>query len=510
MLTGRHLIAGEWVAARTTFKAVAPATGQPFEPDFWEGDPDTVMRAAIAADRVFPDYRMRPAGERAEFLRTIAAKIESRREALVERGQIETALPEERLTLECGRTTAQLRMFADLIEDGGYLGPRIDHALPGRRPLPRPDIRMTRVPIGPVAVFGASNFPLAFSVAGGDTAAALAAGCPVIFKGHPAHPGVSEIVASAIQDAVNACAMPDGVFSLIHGASHDVGQALVRHELVRAVCFTGSLRGGRALFDIAVSRREPIPFFGELGSVNPVFILPGALAARGQALGEAWAASLTLGVGQFCTNPGLVVGCAGPAFDTFVEAAHGAASETEPQTMLTPAIASSYRKALDALGVGGGQEDSAAGPCSVVPAIIRCSAEHFLSDTSLHNEIFGPAGIAVGCRTGAELMDVARALEGQLTATIQMEESDTDLARELTPVLVQTAGRLIRNGFPTGVEVCDAIVHGGPYPASTDARTTSVGTLAIERFLRPVAFQDFPESLLPLELHDHPRALAGA
>jgi NADP-dependent aldehyde dehydrogenase len=512
MLSGKHLIAGDWTPGSGSFDAIAPATGTRLAPSFAEGSAALVDRAAVAAEAAFPDYAGRSRSERARFLRAIAEAIEERGDLLTARGSDETALPEARLNGERGRTVGQLRMFADWIEDGSYLGARVDRALPERQPLPRPDMRLTRIPLGPVAVFGASNFPLAFSVAGGDTASALAAGCPVIFKGHPAHPGTSELVAAAIAEAVAATGMPAGTFSLIHGAGHEVGSALVQHPLVRAVGFTGSLRGGRALFDLAAARPDPIPFYGELGSINPVFALPAALAARGPAMATAWVGSLTLGVGQFCTNPGVVVALDGSDLDGFISVATGAVDAIGEQPMLTPGIAEAYRCALadrdsDTLKAGGGPAEA---PGNALPAIHRVSGARWLADESLWQEVFGPAGIVVGCKDEAEIITVARRIEGQLTVTLQMDEADLPLAGRLVPIVVRKAGRLIRNGFPTGVEVCHAMMHGGPYPASTDARATSVGTLAIGRFLRPVAFQDFPGALLPRELRDdgeHPRRL---
>ncbi len=499
-----HLIAGEWTVGDGAFRAVAPATGAEIEPAFAEGSEAIVDRAARAAEEAFPIYAAKTRTERASFLRAIAEAIEARGTALTERGVQESALPEARLNGERGRTTGQLRMFADWIEEGSYLGARLDGALPDRTPLPRPDLRLTHVPLGPVAVFGASNFPLAFSVAGGDTASALAAGCPVVFKGHPAHPGVSALVAEAIAEAASKTGMPAGVFSLVHGAGHAVGGALVKHPLIRAVGFTGSLRGGRALFDMATARPDPIPFYGELGSVNPVFLLPNALNARGEAIAKGWVGSLTLGVGQFCTNPGVVVGLAGEALSGFVATASAAVSTIAAQPMLTPGIANAYRSALDARGDDDrrGSGASAEGACNVAPAVYEVTAERWSADASLRHEVFGPAGVIVACASEEEMVGVARGLEGQLTATLQLEEADHPLAARLLPHLSRAAGRVVANGFPTGVEVCHAMMHGGPYPASTDARATSVGSLAIGRWLRPVAFQDMPAALLPPELED--------
>ncbi|MCI4665991.1 MAG: aldehyde dehydrogenase (NADP(+)) [Neomegalonema sp.] len=499
-----HLIAGEWVPGEGSFKAVAPAMGVEIEPSFAEGSEAIVDRAAQAAEAAYPEFAAKTRAERAAFLRACADEIDARGPQLTERGMQETALPEARLNGERGRTIGQLRMFADWIEEGSYLGARLDSAMPDRAPLPRADLRLTHLPLGPVAVFGASNFPLAFSVAGGDTASALAAGCPVVFKGHPAHPGVGALVGEAIAAAAAKTGMPAGVFSLVHGAGHAVGGALVQHPLIKAVGFTGSLRGGRALFNLCAARPEPIPFYGELGSVNPMFLLPNALQARGEAIAKGWIGSLTLGVGQFCTNPGVVVGMAGDALSGFVETAAAEVANAASAAMLTPGIAGAYRSALEARSdddrraVGAQAE----GVCNVAPAIYEVSAARWNADESLRHEVFGPSGVVVGCASEDEMVAVARGLEGQLTATLQLDEADHPLAAKLTPLIARAAGRVIANGFPTGVEVCHAMMHGGPYPASTDARSTSVGSLAITRWMRPIAFQDMPQALLPTALQD--------
>ncbi|WP_286789661.1 aldehyde dehydrogenase (NADP(+)), partial [Thioclava sp. UBA3469] len=396
-----------------------------------------------------------------------------------------------------------LRLFASHIRNGDYLDRRHDEALPDRQPLPRPDLRMMQRPIGPVAVFGASNFPLAFSTAGGDTAAALAAGCPVVVKGHSAHPGTGEIVAEAIKAAVEKCNMPKGVFSLIQGGRRDVGQGLVQHPLIKAVGFTGSLGGGRALFDLCAQRPEPIPFFGELGSVNPMFLLPEAAKARGAEIGAGWAGSLTMGAGQFCTNPGIAVVEGGPAGDAFVAAAKEALSASGPQVMLTDGIAQAYRDGKDRFDTRNSvtpvltteQEGRNASP-----NLYETSAENYLQDHALGEEVFGPLGLVVRVSDPAQMVDLAKGFEGQLTATMHLDDGDAELARKLLPVLERKAGRVMANGFPTGVEVCDAMVHGGPYPASTNFGATSVGTLSIRRFLRPVCYQNIPEGVLPADL----------
>ncbi|TNF60936.1 MAG: aldehyde dehydrogenase (NADP(+)), partial [Rhodobacteraceae bacterium] len=411
-----------------------------------------------------------------------------------------------RLEGERGRTTGQLRLFASHIRKGDYLDRRHDPALPDRQPLPRPDLKMIQRPVGPVAVFGASNFPLAFSTAGGDTASALAAGCPVIVKGHPAHPGTGELVARAISAAAARCGMPRAAFQFVQGAGQDVGEALVRHPEIRAVGFTGSLRGGRALFDLCHARDLPIPFYGELGSVNPVFLLPAALEARAGALAEGWVQSLTMGAGQFCTNPGVVVGISGDGLSTFTDAAIAAVAGMAGQKMLTEGIHRAYLAGVEALSQTAeriADPTGDAGPQYARPEIFWTNAATWAEAPALRHEVFGPAGVIVACKGRDEMLALAEGLEGQLTATIQADEADHALARDLLPVLEEKAGRLLFNGWPTGVEVCAAMMHGGPYPASTDVRSTSVGTLAITRWLRPVSYQNLPPALLP-----HPE-LAG-
>lgn len=477
---GHHLIAGDWTAG--------------------EGDP--VDHAARAAEAAFADYAATSRADRAALLEAIAEEIEARADDITQTAAAETALPEARLQGERGRTTGQLHLFADHIRAGDYLDRRHDAALPDRQPLPRPELRMIQRPIGPVAVFGASNFPLAFSTAGGDTASALAAGCPVVVKGHPAHSGTGRIVAEAIRAAIRRTGMPAGIFSFIHGDTHSVGEALVRHPLIKAVGFTGSLRGGRALYDLCAQRPEPIPFFGELGSVNPCFLLPAALAARGAQIAQGWAASLTMGAGQFCTNPGLVILPADRA-DAFADAAAAALADAPAQTMLTDGIADGFRQGADRLAaladpvLRGDSTGRAARP-----AIFRIDAARFMAEPALAHEVFGPAGVIVATDGDDQMLDLARALEGQLTVTLHLEAGDRPLAARLMPVLERKAGRILANGWPTGVEVADAMVHGGPWPASTNFGATSVGTLAIRRWLRPVCFQNLPDALLPPDLRD--------
>lgn len=500
MLKGTHLIAGEWIDGDATFQN-EPVSGAPDR--FAVGTVDLVDRACLAAEAAFASYGYTTRAERAGFLRRIADEIDARGDAITAMGVKETGLPEARLVGERGRTTGQLQLFAEHIETGAYLDRRVDAALPDRQPLPRPELRLMQRPIGPVAVFGASNFPLAFSTAGGDTASALAAGCPVVVKGHSAHPGVSDLVAQAMDAARIACGLHPGVFSQIQGGDRAVGQAVVTHPLIRAVGFTGSLTGGRALFDLCAARPDPIPFFGELGSVNPMFILDGALAARGAAIAQGWAGSLSMGAGQFCTNPGIAVLREGPAADAFIAAARAALAPVQAQTMLTAGIAAAYHKGLDRVAASAGVRGVLTTMCDrrdATPYLLATTGTAWLANADLGEEVFGPLGLIVVVRDGAERMAVATSLHGQLTCTLHMDDADLAAARSLLPVLERKAGRVLANGFPTGVEVCDAMVHGGPYPASTNFGATSVGTLSIRRWLRPVCYQNMPQDVLPDDL----------
>lgn len=515
-ITGDNLIGGVPSRAGSVgLRAVDPASGAVLEPLFHEADGDETELAAQLAEEAFEGYAGRAPAERAAFLRAIADAIAALGDGLVARAAAETALPRARLESERGRTLGQLRLFADLIEEGSWVDARIDPALPERRPAPRPDLRRMLVPIGPVVVFGASNFPLAFSVAGGDTASALAAGCPVIVKAHPAHPGTSELVARAIVAAARAARLPPGVFSLLHGAADHVGHALVTHALVRAVAFTGSFGGGRMLFEAGALRARPIPVFAEMSSTNPVFVLPEALAQRGEALAQGLCASVTLGAGQFCTNPGLTIVLRSPAADAFVDAAAQALGASAPGTMVHAGIKAAYDSRLDQLahieGVTCAARATGTGPnpaTSAQPALFVTDAERFAEHPELQSETYGPATLLVRCGSKAEMLELARGLWGHLTATLHASDADLAEYADLLAVLRRKVGRLIVNGFPTGVEVSTAMQHGGPYPATTDPRSTSVGTAAILRFVRPVCFQDFPESALPEELRDeNPRRL---
>lgn len=499
---GKSLIAGEWMAGSTTFES-SPAHGPSHV--ITSADVSFVDRAAEAAEAAFWSFGYSSRADRAAFLNAIADEIDLRGDIITEIGSQETGLPEGRLIGERGRTTGQLRIFAAHILEGAYLDHRHDGALPDRAPLPRPDLKMVQRPIGPVAVFGASNFPLAFSTAGGDTAAALAAGCPVLVKGHSAHPGTGEIVAEAIHAAIVSCGLHPGVFSLLQANSREIGTGLVQHPLIRAVGFTGSLGGGRALFDLCAARPEPIPFFGELGSVNPMFLLPAAVSARGSAIAQGWAGSLTMGAGQFCTNPGIAVLIDGPDTDSFVAQAVGALKPMGSQTMLTDGIAAAYRQGSATIAASEGVQALVTNTCDLRnanPYLFATTGKAWLANEALGEEVFGPLGLVVRVADFDEMVKVAMSMQGQLTCTLHMDGADTDAARTLMPVLERKAGRILANGFPTGVEVADAMVHGGPYPASTNFGATSVGTLSIRRFLRPVCYQNIPEAILPSDFAD--------
>ncbi|MCX2722566.1 aldehyde dehydrogenase (NADP(+)) [Roseibium salinum] len=497
---GKHLIAGEWVSSEETFSNL-PMEGEAAR--FAEGTPADIDQAAQTAEEAFWSFSASSRADRAAFLNKIADEIEARGDAITAIGTVETGLPAARLQGERGRTTGQLRLFAQFIEDGDYLDRRHDEALPDRKPLPRPDLRLMQRPVGPVGVFGASNFPLAFSTAGGDTASALAAGCPVVVKGHPAHPGTAEIVAEAILAAIEACNLHKGVFSLVQGSSKEVGAALVQHPLIKAVGFTGSLGAGRALFDLCASRPEPIPFFGELGSVNPIFLLPEALKSRGETIGVGWAASLSMGTGQFCTNPGVSIAVEGPDADACLEAATAALVEVGEQAMLTPGIANAFEGGQKRIAATSGVREVLKSGCSArgaSPYLYATTGAEWLANEELGEEVFGPLGIFVTVKDFDEMVAVAKSFQGQLTATLHMDRDDTQKAGTLVPILERKAGRILVSGFPTGVEVSDAMVHGGPYPASTNFGATSVGTMAIRRFLRPVCYQNFPDGILPADL----------
>ncbi len=508
-LTGNMLIGANAVRGTLgTLNAVNAFTGESLEPAFGLGGKAEVERAASLANAAFDTYRNTAPEARAAFLEAIAQNILDLGDELIERAHLESGLPVARLQGERGRTVGQLRMFARVVRDGHYLHATIDPAQPDRTPLPRVDLRLSKIPLGPVAVFGASNFPLAFSVAGGDTASALAAGAPVIVKAHSAHLGTSELVGQAVQRAVKEAGLPEGVFSLLVGAGRELGEALVAHPAIKAVGFTGSRQGGLALVRIANARPEPIPVYAEMSSINPVFLLPAALEARAEAIGQGFAASLTMGVGQFCTNPGLVIALDSPALTRFRDAASAALTPAPAGTMLTSGILSAYEKGTAALAgqpgvtlAAQGQAAEAGKSCARA-ALYVADAKTFLSSPALQEEVFGPASLLVVAKDVEELLEIAEHVEGQLTATLQLEAGDDDIARRLITVLERKAGRILVNGFPTGVEVGFAMVHGGPFPATSNAAFTSVGASAIDRFLRPVSYQDMPDRLLPASLQD--------
>jgi NADP-dependent aldehyde dehydrogenase len=508
-LTGEMLLGASAVRGDDKpVHGINPATGETLQPGYGGGGAAEVERACALAAAAFDSYRDTGPEARAAFLEACAQAILDIGDELIERACAESGLPRGRIEGERGRTVGQFRMFAQVVRDGGYLDARIDPAQPERKPLPRSDIRQRHIAVGPVVVFGASNFPLAFSVGGGDTASALAAGCPVIVKAHSAHPGTSELVGRAIQSAVKQCGLPEGVFSMLFGSGAKVGSALVADPRVKAVGFTGSRSGGTALMKIAQNRPEPIPVYAEMSSINPVFLLPGAMKKRAEAIGKGFVGSLTMGAGQFCTNPGLVMGVEGETLDSFLASAKAALEGSAAQTMLTPGIYKAYKEGVEKLSSNNRVQTvaeglpGAGGPYMGRAALFTTTAEHFAADEALLEEVFGSSSLVIRCPDETTMLRLAEGLEGQLTATIQMEPEDLELARKLVPVLERRVGRILVNGYPTGVEVGHAMVHGGPYPSTSDGRTTSVGSLAIQRFLRPVAYQDFPADLLPPALRD--------
>lgn len=504
----------------STFTAFNPATGEPVGPEFPEHGPTDVETAARLAAEAFPAFRATTPDVRAAFLESVAANIEASTAELWPTVQAETGLPLGRVQGETGRTVGQLRLFANVVRAGAWRDVRIDPALPERAPLPRPDLRQRAVPVGPVAVFGASNFPLAFSVAGGDTASAFAAGCPVVVKGHPAHPGTSEIVGRAISAAVVEHGLPEGVFSLLQGTTHELGTALVTDPRIKAVGFTGSRGGGLALVAAAQARPVPIPVYAEMSAVNPVFLLPGALADRAADVARGFVGSLTGSAGQLCTKPGLVFVADGAGADEFVKAASDALADVAAGPMLTAGIAGAFDSATSRTGSTDGVTQVGAGQApgevavSSTPRLFETTDEVFAASPTLRDEMFGPAALVVRVADTSRLPHLAEGLEGQLTATIHLGEGDDDLARDLIGELELVAGRVLVNGWPTGVDVGHTMVHGGPFPATSAPATTSVGSRAIERFLRPVAYQDVPAALLPTELRDEnpygvPRTVDG-
>jgi 2,5-dioxopentanoate dehydrogenase len=513
-LKGKNFIGNQTSAdGHNFFKAINPVTTQKVEPQFCEATSREIDMAVKKAYSAFQVYRNINGKGKAEFLQCVAEEILILDKVLIERCMEETGLPEARLLNERQRTVNQLKLFATLISEGSWVDARIDFGNPERKPMPKPDIRSMQKALGPVGIFGSSNFPFAFSVTGGDTASALAAGCTVVIKAHPAHPGTSELVGHAILEAVKKCNMPDGTFSMVHGLSHEVGLGIVQHPLIKAVGFTGSFRGGKALFDAACARPEPIPVYAEMGSTNPVFILPGILQEKRNEIARDLAASLTLGVGQFCTNPGLVFMQQSENTNEFTDTLSKHIEETPAGTMLTEGIRANYQQGTNALQTITGVDVVASGKTSdsgfaASAHIFESDVKSFLTNPILEEEIFGPSTLLISANSKNEILLAAQKLHGHLTATIHGTQEDLLQYTDLVRILEQKAGRLVINGYPTGVEVCDSMVHGGPFPATTDSRSTSVGTLAITRFTRPVCYQNFPEELLPNELKsDNPEGI---
>ncbi len=507
-MNAKNLIGYHYTEGKKTFKAIDPSTGEELDGDFSIASTDDVAAALSLAEKAFSIYRNTGKKAKAAFLRSIANEIDAVGDELIERAMAESGLPQARLQGERGRTTGQLNMFANLVEEGSWVEAVIDSALPDRKPAARPDIRKMLIPVGPVVVFGASNFPLAFSVAGGDTASALAAGCPVIVKAHPAHPGTSALVAEAIKKAAEKHHMPEGIFSILYDSAHAIGEELVKHPKTKIVTFTGSFKGGTALLKMAQQRDNPIPVFAEMGSTNPTILLPDALKNRYGQIAEQYAASITLGAGQFCTNPGVLVALKSQSLEKFKEALGDAIGKINSATMLTPGICKNYstlsdevlqEQGVSLIGRGNLNPDK---QNQAQPVIAEVSASSFLTNPKLREEVFGPYSLFVVADYEVQLQQVVDALEGQLTASVVADETDLVKYKHLVQSITNIAGRVILNNVPTGVEVLQAMQHGGPFPATSDSRFTSVGTGAIKRFVRPVSWQNWNNNLLPDELKD--------
>lgn len=506
MITGKNHIGSTLSSeGNKTYKTFNPILNMENASIHIEATSNEVNSAVSLASQAFKEFRSMSGTRKAEFLNAVADEILALDDTLVQTYCSETGLPEGRAKGERGRTVFQLRSFADLVEKGDWVEATIDTAIPDRTPAPKPDLRKMNIPLGPVVVFGASNFPLAYSTAGGDTAAALAAGCPVIVKSHPMHAGTGELVASAIINAAEKTGMPNGVFSNLNSSGIEVGVQLVEHPEVKAVGFTGSIRGGRALLDLAARREEPIPVFAEMGSVNPVVILPEALKERSRELASTYAGSITLGTGQFCTNPGLILGIKGEELSTFIRELGDEIIAKEPSVMLHPNIHGAYennkQKAFSQTGIDVvANYDSEVSSNYAQQAVLTVNGSSFLKNPTLHQEVFGPFSLVVQCEDSNELETIISQLEGQLTGTLIGEPYEANQYPEVVSALQNRVGRLIYNGVPTGVEVCPSMVHGGPYPASTDSRFTAVGIYSINRWVRPFSYQDWPNNLLPDEL----------
>ncbi len=502
-----NLIGYNYTKGGKAFKAIDPSSGAELAGDFYTVGLNDVDAALDLAEKAFETYRYTDKKTKAAFLRSVAEEINALGDELIERAMSESGLPQARLQGERGRTTGQLNLFADLVEEGSWVEAVINSALPDRTPAPRPDIRKMFIPIGPVVVFGASNFPLAFSVAGGDTVSALAAGCPVVVKAHPAHPGTSALVAEAIKKAAEKHQLPEGVFSILYDDSYTMGEALVKHPKTKIVTFTGSFKGGMALLKMAQQREVPIPVFAEMGSINPVILLPDALENRYAQIAEQYAASIALGAGQFCTNPGLLLALKSEGLNKFKNALSDAVAKINSSTMLTPGICKNYSKlseemlqepGVSVVGRSGGLNTDKSN--QALPIIAEVSASSFLVNPKLKEEVFGPYSLLVVADYEVQLQHVINALQGQLTASIVADETDLVKHKSLIQSLTNIAGRVILNNVPTGVEVVHSMQHGGPFPATSDSRFTSVGTGAIKRFVRPVSWQNWPDELLPDEL----------
>lgn len=515
-LTGKHFIGNrESAESNEAFCAANPALGTTLEPRYCEATAAEIDAAVSLAVSAFDPFRRRLAETRADFLDAIANEVLALGDILLQRASAETGHPLSRCSSERDRVVLHTRQFAELVREGSWVDARIDLPDPTRQPLPKPDVRSLMQPVGPIAVFGASNFPIAISVLGADTMSAFAAGCPVVIKAHPGHPGTCELAGRAVLRAAEATRMPEGVFSLLHGKSNAVGTSLVQHPGITAAAFTGSLAGGRALFEVANSRPVPIPFYAEMGSVNPVFLLPGALKARSSQIAESFVAALTAGVGQFCTNPGLVLGLESEEWSDFSTMAKEKVAAWSPATMLHAGIHSTYesgianlleRESVELLGRSASEADPA--KCQAAAHLFRTTQDGLLGDPTLFEELFGPVSTLVSCGSPEDMIAIAEELEGSLSATIHGTEADLADYRELVAVLQRKAGRLIFNGYPVGIEVCHSMHHGGPYPATTHSHFTSIGTRAISRFVRPVCYQDWPDSLLPMELQNaNPRGV---
>ncbi|MDY7395883.1 aldehyde dehydrogenase (NADP(+)) [Aureibaculum sp. 2210JD6-5] len=508
MITGKNYI-GNTLSAKgsKTYKTFNPLLNTENESIFTEATSEEIDSAVDLATYAFKEFNKISGAKKADFLNAIADEILALDEELIQTYCSETGLPEGRAKGERGRTVGQLRAFAELVKEGSWVEATIDTAQPNREPMPKSDIRKMLIPLGPVVVFGASNFAFAFSTAGGDTAAALAAGCPVIVKSHPMHSGTGEMISSAIIKAAEKTGMSNGVFSNLNSSGIEVGEQLVKHLGVKAVGFTGSIKGGRALFDIASQRKEPIPVFAEMGSVNPVIMLPEALKNRAENLAKTYAGSVTLGTGQFCTNPGLLLGIKGEELTNFINQLSDEIVKIEPSVMLHPNIIGAYEKnkqrALSQVGLKVTADyDSEVKPNFARQAITTVEGKTFLENTTLHQEVFGPFSMVVQCEGAEQLEQIISKLEGQLTGTVISDNEEINNYSGVIDALQNRVGRIIFNGVPTGVEVCPSMQHGGPYPASTDSRFTAVGVHSIKRWVRPFSYQDWPQELLPEELKD--------